>query len=100
MNNRKELLLDHVKSAGFPTDADRKELALLLENPALQRILFGLLTVSDDAVTALTNSDFTTDSGIKAAILLQAKARCYDAIVEDLIEFATTEVEPPLTKEN
>lgn len=94
MNNRHELMLDKIKTAGPTLESDRAELYKMLESHALQRVLFNILVGSDDAVTALTNADFTSEVGVKAAILLQAKARCYSAVVEDLLEFACTEPQP------
>lgn len=94
MNNRKELILDQIKKAGMPTDADRKELDQLLRNVTLQRMLFGVLRWSDEALEVLGGADLTTEEGVKNAIKLQARAFVLSSIVEELVTFATTEPQP------
>lgn len=98
MNNRKEKLLADIRIAGMPTDADRKELESVLRNPVTQRALFAILAGSDAAIGAMVNQDFTTPQGVQVALKLQARAHCYSQIVDELLDFATTETQPEAPK--
>jgi len=97
MNNRKEILRQKIGAAGYPKDEDHKELAALLENPAMQRALFQILKGSDDAMVNLINADFTHEEGVKKAIRLQARAHVYALVVDELLDLATTEPQPEET---
>lgn len=99
MNNRKELLLQKVQRAGGPSDADRRELFNLLDrNDSLQRMICSILQVSDEAVTLLAGADLSTDKGVKDAIKIQSRAKALALVVDDLLDFATTEPEPEAPK--
>lgn len=94
MNNRKEKLIEEIRHAGPLTEQDRKELGSILSTPIMQRMLFSVLQNSDEAMLMLGNADFTTESGVKQAIIIQARARANSMIVEELVEFVTTEDQP------
>lgn len=99
MNNRKEQIEFLIRHAGPQLDDDRTTLRNLIEqNPALQRMLHSVLIISDGCGNMLLGADFTTEVGVKNAIKIQAKAAAYSLVVEDIIEFVSTEQQPE-TKE-
>ena len=91
-------IMAKIRSAGLPQESDAVEIAQLLENKALQRMLHGMLILSDELVAQLANADLTTDEGVKTAIQTQARANCYSIMVEEFVDFATI-TEPKKDKE-
>lgn len=91
--NRDELMSE-IKAAGASSasEQERKEILNLITQPAMQRALNSLLVQSDEALVHLSNADLTTEDGIKIAIRIQTRAKTLASFVEELVEFATTEI--------
>ncbi len=91
MTPKGEVLLNKIKFAGPPLEADVDELFQVLQNPAMMRAMWAILNSSDESLTVLGNMDFTTDEGVKNAIKVQARATIYSQVAKELIEFATAD---------
>lgn len=98
-NNRADKLIEKIRSAEAPNEDDRKELALILENRSMQKVLNMFLAQSDELLVMLTNQDLSTDAGVKDAIAIQQRCRVFTSVVEELCEWATQEPEPTIEKD-
>lgn len=92
MNNRLVTLQAKISASGPLQDEDREEFAALCNNPVMHKLLRTFGEISEDIAAQLLGVDFSSPSGALQATALQAKARAYMSVVDEILSFATTEV--------
>lgn len=93
MNNRLIVLQAKISESAPLQEADHKEFAALCNNPVMHKLLRTFGEVSENITVQLLGVDFSSPNGALQATALQAKARAYMSVVEDILSFATTETE-------